>query len=279
MNPVTFSTLACPEWPIETVIAKAAEYGYDGIEWRGGGQGHVNPSLMAAQKQALRQQSQDAGLFALAVTAYSSFISPDRTEQQKNIDDLNRYTDLAAEIGARYVRAFLGELKPGQTIETVYPMMARSLEEAAAYAGSVGVTIAIEPHDDFVLSTTVAPLLKQIAPESFESLGVIWDLGNTYSEGEDVETGYGVLGPHLAYVQVKDGRGQGGGWQLDNVGEGEVPLAEAFSRLVANGYAGAFSLEWERVWHPELEPASVALPAACRTIRHLLAQVGQQQAV
>jgi sugar phosphate isomerase/epimerase len=95
MNPVTFSTLACPEWPIETVIAKAAEYGYDGIEWRGGEQGHVNPSITTAQKQALRQQSQDAGLFAVAVTAYSSFVSPDRTEQQKNIDDLNRYADLA----------------------------------------------------------------------------------------------------------------------------------------------------------------------------------------
>ena len=113
MNPTTFSTLACPEWPIETVIAKAAEFGYDGLEWRGGEQGHVRPTLPADKKAALRQRSADAGLFALAVTAYTSFVSEDPNERQANVDELRRYADLAAELGARYVRAFVGELSGG----------------------------------------------------------------------------------------------------------------------------------------------------------------------
>jgi len=44
MKPITFSTLTWPHWQIETVIAKAAEFGYDRIQWRGGSQGHIQPS-------------------------------------------------------------------------------------------------------------------------------------------------------------------------------------------------------------------------------------------
>src|SRR6185503_3778157 len=110
MNPVTFSTLACPNWTIQTVIAKASEFGYDGIEWRGGSQGHIQPSASAEQKATLRQMSADAGLMLLAVTAYTSFVSDNLEERRSNVDEVRRYTDLAAELGAHYVRVFLGEL-------------------------------------------------------------------------------------------------------------------------------------------------------------------------
>ena len=109
MNPITFSTLACPAWSIKTVIAKAAEFGYDGIEWRGGSQGHIHPTLSASQITSLQQASANAGLFAVAVTAYTSFVSPLAKERQASLDELRRYSDFAAELDAPYVRAFLGE--------------------------------------------------------------------------------------------------------------------------------------------------------------------------
>jgi hypothetical protein len=56
MNPIAFSTLACPHWQIERVIAKAYEFGDDGIEWRGGSQGHTQPDMPAAKKALLRQK-------------------------------------------------------------------------------------------------------------------------------------------------------------------------------------------------------------------------------
>src|SRR5262245_43598155 len=104
MNRVTFSTLACPAWSIETIIAKASEFGYNGIEWRGGPQGHVQPTMSAPQKAALRKISGDAGLMAVAVTAYTGFTSNSFYARQANIDELCRYADLAAELGAGYVR-------------------------------------------------------------------------------------------------------------------------------------------------------------------------------
>src|SRR5215211_430063 len=110
MNPITFSTLACPQWGIETVIAKASEFGYAGIEWRGGTEGHVHPNMSTAKKILIRQSCSDLSLKSLAVTAYTTFVSGSTRQRQANVDELRRYADLAAELDAKYVRAFLGEL-------------------------------------------------------------------------------------------------------------------------------------------------------------------------
>ena len=75
----------------------------------------------------------------------------------------------------------------------------------------------------------------------------------------------------IGYVQVKDGRGHGSTWQLCPLGEGNVPLKEAFKLLRTNDYQGVFSVEWEYAWHPELDPPEIALPAALKKVRDLLA--------
>ena len=135
MNPIAFSTLACPDWSIETVIARAVAFSYEGIEWRGGPDGHVRPGMPASQIDALQKASADAGVLAVAVTAYTSFVSRQMEERQANIDELRRYADLAAELDAPYVRAFLGEL-PNDVIldSSTYDNISDSLQIAAEYA-------------------------------------------------------------------------------------------------------------------------------------------------
>jgi len=269
MNPITFSTLACPNWQIETVIAKASEVGYDGIEWRGGPQGHVQPDMPTAKKAVLKQCCSNAGLMSLAVTAYTSFVSSSVKERQTNVDELRRYSDLAAELGAAYVRTFLGELPKGRNLDTaIYEKISDCLNAAAEYAESVGVKIAIEPHDDFVRSSTIVPILRQV---QHPALRVIWDIANAFAAGEDPAEGFVLLKDRLAYVQVKDGKRFGHTWQLCPLGQGNVPLDQAYELLLAHNYQGALSVEWEYAWHPELDPPEVALPAALRMVRQLWA--------
>ena len=269
MNFITFSTLACPDWPTELVIAKAREFGYEGIEWRGGSHGHLQPNLPSTKISAIRQQCLDANLTSLAVTAYTGFVSSSPKERQTNLDELRRYTDLAATLGARYVRTFLGKLPEGANIESsTYDKIADCLREAADHAGSLNVIIAVEPHDTFVHSSSIVPLLTRL--EHF-ALRVIWDVGNTFSVDEEPAEGIRLLGEHIAYVQVKDGRKSKKGWQLCQIGQGNVPLCNVFELLIANAYQGAFSVEWEYAWHPELDPPDIALPSSLKAIRRLLA--------
>ncbi len=150
----------------------------------------------------------------------------------------------------------------------LYKNISDCLRVASEYAESVGVKIAIEPHDDFVRSTSIAPIFNQL--QSQPALRVIWDLGNAFAAGEELAEGYDFLKDHLAYVQVKDGKGRAPDWQLCSVGEGDIPLSKAFELLLANDYQGAFSVEWEYAWHPELDPPEIALPAALQTVKKLL---------
>jgi sugar phosphate isomerase/epimerase len=277
MNPITFSTLACPSWQIETITSKATEFGYNGIEWRGGPQGHVQPRMSRAKKSLLRQQCLDAGLLSLAITAYTSFVSNSIEERQANAEELRQYVDLAVELGANYVRTFLGELPEGTKLDaSIYGNISECLNTASEYADSVGVKIAVEPHDDFVRSSTVLPLFDQ--NKSHPALCVIWDIGNAFSAGENPAEGFNLLKEHLAYVQVKDGKGRDPNWQLCSLGEGDVPLSQAFELLLANDYQGALSVEWEYAWHPELDPPEIALPAALRTVQQLWAAAQPESA-
>jgi sugar phosphate isomerase/epimerase len=278
MNPITFSTLACPSWSIEIVIERAVAFGYDGIEWRGGNQGHVQPTMPSLKKADLRKMSSDAGLIVLAITTYTSFVSHLVEHRQSNVDELRRYADLAAELDAGYVRAFLGELPEGRRIDSsVYENISDCLNAAAAYAESVGVKIAVEPHDNFTRSTVVVPVFDR--DSSHPDLRVIWDIGNSFAAGEDPAEGFELLKQRLAYVQVKDGVRHGSNWQLCSLGQGNVPLSQAFELLLAEGYQGAFSVEWEYAWHPQLDPPEIALPHELQVVRSLLAEISSRQTI
>ena len=275
MNPITFSTLACPQWAIETVIAKARDFGYDGIEWRGGPEGHVQPNMSTVKKTLIQQRCSDSGLKSLAVTAYTSFVSGSTRQRQANVDELRRYADLAAELDAKYVRAFLGELPQNTKLDSsIYKRISESLNSASEYAQQVGVKIAVEPHDNFVLSKDVAPVFDRAHP----ALRVIWDIGNAFAAGEYPVEGFGIVKHHLAYVQIKDGKGRDSNWRLCRVGEGDVPLHRAVELLLATNYRGAFSIEWEYAWHRELDPAETALPAALQAVKKLLADAQPESA-
>ena len=276
MNPIAFSTLACPHWQVEAIIAKAIEFGYDGIEWRGGPQGHIRPEMSGAQKAKLQQMLMDTGLIRVAVTAYTSFVSSVAKQRKANLDELRQYADLAAELDAPYVQTFLGELPAGtQPDPSIYTNISDCLNLASEYAESVGVKIAIEPHDDFVRASTIVPILNQV---QHPALRVIWDIGNAFAAGEDPAQSFVLLKDRLAYVQVKDGKGRAPDWQLCSLGEGDIPLRQAFELLLDNNYPGAFSVEWEYAWHPELDPPEIALPVALQTVRELLATAQRESA-
>lgn len=276
MNLITFSTLACPGWTIETVIARAKEFGYGGIEWRGGPDGHLQPDLSPAAISAVRKQCSEVGLISLAVTAYTGFVSSSAEERKSNVDELRRYADVAASLGAKYVRTFLGELPDGTTIDnSIYERIFECLQRAADHAHSMDVIIAIEPHDNFVRSSSVIPILNRI---NHPALHVIWDIGNTFAADENPTEGFELLRERIAYVQVKDGIKNKDGWQLCNLGKGNVPLSQAFELLLTNDYQGAFSVEWEYAWHPELDPPELALPDALSFVQKLLAAAKPESA-
>jgi sugar phosphate isomerase/epimerase len=266
--PIAFSTLACPEWSPAEIVDRAAALGYDAIEWRGGPDGHVRTDWPSHQRQELARHAGDRGIRALAVTAYTAFLDPDAAVRRANADDLARHLELAADIGAAAVRVFIGVATDRAPLAELVERAVDSISSVIGAARSSGVNMVIEPHDEFVRSTTVAPILDTIDDPA---VGAVWDIANAWSVGESPETGIAILGTRIQYVQVKDGRGQDESWQLTEIGAGEVPLAEALVLLARTRPLPPISFEWERAWHPELPSADRVLGPALGRIRALIA--------
>jgi sugar phosphate isomerase/epimerase len=264
---IACSTLACPEWSADEVVDRVSAMGYDAIEWRGGPEGHVRADWSASRRADLRRRVEDAGLTSLAVTSYTQFVSGDARARQDSIEHLERHLELAADLGAPYVRAFLGEVDdPAPTSEHLHRAI-EGLSAALSTARAVGVDIAIEPHDDFARAASLRPVLDRL---DAGVVGVVWDVVNAWGMGELPRTGHDEIRGRIRYVQLKDARWADGEWQLTPIGEGQVPLLDAMRALAADGPLPPLSVEWERAWHPELAPADVALPRALEAVRDLV---------
>ena len=102
------------------------------------------------------------------------------------------------------------------------------------------------------------------------AVGAVWDSHHPHRMGERPGEIYRTIGERLLLAQIKDARREpqrADGWQLVLLGEGEVPVREMLTMLASGGYQGWISVEWEKRWHPEIEPPEVALPQHLKLLR------------
>jgi len=264
--PIACSTLACPEWSSGEVVRRVARIGYDAIEWRGGPDGHVRTDWPADRRAELRRRVGDAGLASLAVTSYTQFVSGDARTRQDSVTHLLRHLELAADLGAPFVRVFVGEIDDDVPKDVLRDRAVDGLAAAVDTARDLGVDIAIEPHDDFARAASIQPILERL---DAGAVGVVWDIVNAWGVGELPIDGLAAIHGRIRYVQLKDAR-RDGEWQLMPIGAGDVPLLDGVRALAKDGPLPPLCVEWERAWHPELDPADVALPQALDAVRDLV---------
>ncbi len=113
-------------------------------------------------------------------------------------------------------------------------------------------------------------MLRQVNSPAVQA---VWDIHHPFRMGESVNETWALLKPYTRHVHIKDARRRpDGSWQLVLLGEGEVPGREVVRLLVAEGYQGYLSAEWEKKWHPEIEEPEVALPQHAHVLRSWLAE-------
>jgi len=214
----------------------------------------------------------DAGLTSIAVTTYPNLISGDARVVRTSLADAAAHAELARDLDAPAIRVFIGERDDHVPGETLQRRAVDALGELLECVRPLGVSVAIEPHDDHVLAGTIGPILEALPDPA---LGVVWDIGNAWAAGEEPAAGIAAYAGRIAWVQVKDGKGVGETWRLCELGAGEVPLERALSSLAdmcaRSGMDLPYiSLEWERAWDPDLGPPEIALPRAhAWLVRHV----------
>jgi len=258
---ISFSTLACPDWSMPQIIQLAADGGYDGIELRfvdGEDSLWKLAAFSGTQMAETRRALTDYGLTIACVDTSCRFHSPEARERDAAIQEAERMSDIAAELGAPGIRVFGDTIQPGTDRDSTRNWIAESIRKVADQTARNRVQVWIETHGDFVAAGETAAILREC---SSPSVGVVWDPVNSLvASGEPLTEGATLLGPAIRHIHVKDFRYTSVGVQYVLTGEGAFPWNDFSAALKELSYNGYVSFEWEKKWHPDLEEATIAVP-------------------
>lgn len=259
-----FSTLGCPDWPIERIASEASRMGYDGVEIRGIRRVY---DLWKAEEFAPAAIERTRALFASAgvpivqLDSSASFCWNDDAKLAAAYDEVARYVELARALGVPQVRIFGGEIPKGDTRAHWAPLLIERLKRAVEPAERGDVTLTIETHDTWARYENMAPIVAAVGSKR---LVVLWDAGNGWAVGERFETAEQLNVVPIGHVHIKDMTSPR---TYVPLGAGIIPLAHILELLRGIGYDGCVSLEWEKGWHPELAEPEVVFPAAIEFLR------------
>lgn len=262
---LAYTSLACPDWTIEEAVSAARAYGYAAIEWRLADGEIIGPDASLDTRRRLRQVPVDQGIAISCLDSSVQAVRATPAERAAEIEGGRRMLDLAAEIGAPFLRVFGGALPEHIARAALLEPSAEVLHTLANYGSQIGVTVLLETHDAWTRSEDVLALWRAVALPAFK---VLWDTHHTYRFGEAPARTLAILGEAIAYAHIKDSRLTGPDtWTYCLAGAGDIPLREIVDVLGQSNFIAYLSLEWEKKWHPEIEEPEIALPQAATYLR------------
>jgi sugar phosphate isomerase/epimerase len=279
MTGLAFMSSTCPEWTFEQMVDAAVKYGYEGVDLRvewGHNHGLELDSTQDARREARTYATaQNVQISCVAIGARLARATAE--ERDDAVDQVRRYAELAADLGAPTIRVFGGNLPEGHTMAELRPATAEALGRAAEAAAPFGVTPCLEVHDQHNNPADVAWIVEHAGSGN---TGVVWHPAHHLRLGIPVDDAYALLRPWVRHLHLQDwprggppageraGGGQGGGETGPRrgfipIGEGDGHLARVFELLEGDGFQGYGANEWIIKRNAELDP-DVYLPAASR---------------
>jgi sugar phosphate isomerase/epimerase len=268
---LSFTTLGCPEWDLDTIITQARSLGYKGIDFRGY-QGENNIWTCTEFSEKAEKTRDIIFEQGLEVPCFSSSIRLlfEQGGKEQNLNEAKEYIKLASLFKTRFIRVFGGYIKQAgiETVEQGAEQATLFLDEIASLAEGTDISFLVETHDDWISGSD----LKQVLERSRrKNIGAIWDIHHPFrARNEQPQQTWDLIGQWVRYIHVKDSRTTAEGHQLCLPGTGDIPITETVEVLSKGGYTGYYAFEWEKKWHPEIEEPETAFPAYIEFMNNIL---------
>lgn len=254
---LSFSTLGCPLWSMEEILATAKDLKYDGVEVRGVGR-EINAAKVAelnAESAALKKRLADLNL-TIPILSSGAVIGV-AEQSEKGMEEAKAYIDTAAGIDVPMVRV-LCERTPDQTGHVDLSLLKDNYLKLLSYSANKNVSVLLETNGVFCDTAKLSGFMSGIEAKN---AGVVYDIHHPFRYGGElpVETVENIA-PYVRHVHMKDSCREHGQLKYRLCGYGSVPLADAVKLLQDRGYNGFYSLEWVKRWDKELVEAGIAFP-------------------
>jgi len=251
-----FSTLGCPDLPLEEIVDLAARLNLEGAELRSVAGRLDLPDFFRERygtPAALAAQLGDRAKRIVSLSTSLKLAHPIDADRAAFL----AWVPWAEALGVRWLRVFDGGSAGAE--DALVDTLRWWRSEKAAHGWKCDVMI--ETHDTLFTGAAIASLCRRLP-----GTAILWDAFNTWFKGgEDPLVTWRAIRPHVVHVHLKDAvRKPHGdfGWTYVAPGAGEFPFREMLAALRADGFSGPVSLEWERLWHPYLGPFEEAALAA-----------------
>lgn len=260
---ITFTTLAYPHLKLEEVLERAKRFGLDAIELRVADDGiHLKPHHPVDRK--VLKVIESSGIKIASIAGYARFSMIDINERLRNEELLKTLILMAEEVGAKAVRAYAGRFP--DSVENSINRVAESLNKLADFADTHGVYIAIETHDELTRLEILLKLFNKLDPR----IKILYDVANMIMVGEKHENVFPHISNRIVHVHIKDFIMVEGKRIFVRPGKGVVPICRVVKDLKSTGFKGYISIEWEKMWHPELEDPDIVIPLYIEFVKKCL---------
>jgi sugar phosphate isomerase/epimerase len=268
-----FSTVSCPTWDFDTIVARAREYGYHGVEIRGFLDEPVRTTanVFETDPESVRRTFDGAGVEIACLSSSIAMEQPGpawqvwrRRPNERRATELRTFIDAARRLGCPLVKIFDTQVKPGQDRPSAGVTLGDWLLPLADYAADRGIVIVIENALSFRASKEMWTILDRL---QHPSIACCWDVFNASLIGESPYFSVPVLNTKIAYTQVKDATFGPLGATHTKLGAGQVPVEKFITRLMGVGYTGYVTVEWEKAWLPNIAEPEEVLPDAIEKLR------------
>jgi sugar phosphate isomerase/epimerase len=242
---IGFSTRVCPQWDLGTVVTNAAKWGFDGIELHTlRGESHL-PLLpeLAADTGEVRRLFADNGVECVGLSTSATLGSRNRRTVAEQKGVVIEFAELAAQIGAPYVRLGAGTANRLEPRQTVLARIAEELSSLAAVVSRLGVTLLIENDGTFRGSAHMWYLIDAVG---HTAVRCCWNQCHAMTVLEGPTRSIPRLGSRIGLVHLCDASIDSSGTLIEHkpLGQGDIQIARQIDLLRGVMYDRYLMVEW-----------------------------------
>lgn len=245
------------------IIDKAAEMGFDGIEFS---EGAWTNGLDPDVARRIRERCAEKGLEVVCLAAGANFLAADFDAE---VENTKKKVDFAALMGTKMMRHDVGwggfsgrQYSIG--FDDALPTLAKGSRLVTEYAEQKGIVTMTENHGYFAQDADrVEKLVNKVAHKNY---GALVDIGNFMCADEDPVKSVGIMAPYAKHVHAKDfflksgmNVNPGEGWFRTRamnylrgaiIGQGDAKVYQSIQILKSKGYNGYITVEFEGMEDP-----------------------------
>ncbi len=289
-------TLGTPDLtPFEALDLFAAS-GLDGAEliWQDDYRGAIPESDDGRVAADVKAHADGSGLSIGCLTPYVTKLnSLDEAVRMSEVRRIERAMGIADTLGCWRMRIYGGTLLGDEREQDIPRMWARlviSLRRLGAMALDHGIVLCVENHFG-TMAVSAADTVALVEEVGSEGVGILYDQANlAFTHREAYEEAISLQADWIRHVHVKDLEFIHPDKVLKTtqvasidkserihasrmIGDGILDWDAIIDALVAAGYDGSYSLEYEYRWNPEDLPApEIGFPESARRLRTCFGQ-------